>query len=173
MIKDIVGYEGIYQISDNADVIITKTGNIKKPWINNKGYKVVDLYKDGKGKHVLLHRLMAEAFVPNPNNYPIVLHKDNNKTNVDPDNLAWGTYSENNAQAIKDGLNSIPRPDNRKDFIIADENGNNIFPVRFIGLDTIVDIIGYGNTQIGHNLVYRHDRIKEGAYKGYYVERFK
>lgn len=51
------------------------------------------LYKDGKVKHSLLHRLMTEAFVPNPYNHPIVLHKDNNKTNTDP-YLAWGTYSE-------------------------------------------------------------------------------
>ena len=173
MTKDITGYEGIYQISDNAEVIVTKTGKIKKPWVNNKGYKCIDLSKGGKVKHVLLHRLMAEAFVPNPNNYPIVLHKDNDKTNLDPDNLTWGTYSENNAQAVKDGLKSVPRPDNRKGFIIADENGNSIFPIHFFGLDTVMNIIGYGNAQVGHNLVHRHDRIKEGPYKGYYVERFK
>lgn len=173
MLKDIKGYEGIYQISDDSNVIITKTGKSKKVWINNKGYKCVDLSKNGKTKHMLLHRLMAEAFVPNPNNDPIVLHKDNDKMNTSPDNLVWGTYSENNAQAIKDGLNSVPRPDNRKPFIISDADGNSITPFHFYGLNTIIDIIGYGNAQIGHNLVHRHDRIKEGPFKGYYVERFK
>lgn len=172
MIKDIKGYEGIYQISDNSNVIITKTGEVKKFWINNKGYKCVDLSKDGKTKHMLLHRLMAEAFVPNPNNYPIVLHKDNNKINTNPDNLAWGTYSENNSQAIRDGLNTIPRPDNKKDFIIKDADGN-YTPFYYHGLDSIINVIGYGNAQVAHNLVHRHDRIKQGAYKGCYVERFK
>ena len=173
MVKDIPGYEGIYQISDNSEIIIIKTNTIKKCWINNKGYKCVDLSKDGKTKHMLLHRLMTEAFVPNPNNYPIVLHKDNNKTNTDPDNLSRGTYSENNSQAIKDGLNSVPWPDNKKDFIITDDTGKSITPFYYHGLDTVVDLIGYGNSQVAHNLVHRHDRIKEGFYKGYYVERFK
>ena len=171
MTKDIPGFEGIYQISDNSEVINIQTGQIKKTWMNNKGYKCIDLYKDGKVKHMLLHRLMAEAFVPNPDNHPIVLHKDNNKINTDPDNLAWGTYSENNSQAIKDGLNMVPRPDNKKDFIITDDNGNTT-PFYYHGLESIVDDIGYGNIQIGHNLVHRHDRIKEGPYKGCYVERF-
>ena len=171
MIKDIPGYEGIYQVSDDSEIIITKTGQTKKVWINNKGYKCVDLYKDGKVKHALVHRIMAETFVPNPDNHPIVLHKDNIKTNTSPDNLVWGTYSENNSQAIRDGLNKVPRPDNKKDFIIVDDDGNTT-PLYYHGLDTIMEVIGYGTTQVGHNLVHRHDRIKEGPYKGCYVERF-
>lgn len=90
MVKHIKGYEGLYQISDNSEVINIKTGKILKPWITNKGYKCIDLNKNGKRKHVLLHRVMAEAFVPNPNNNPIVLHKDNDKLNTDPSNLVWG-----------------------------------------------------------------------------------
>ena len=172
MLNALKGYEGLYQISDNSEVINIKTGLSLKPWINNKGYQCIDLVKDGKRKHLLLHRLMAEAFVPNPEDNPIVLHLDNNKLNTDPDNLAWGTYSENNAQAIRDGLNKVPRPDNKKDFIITDGCGNSS-PLYYHGLDAIINIIGYGNTQIGHNLVYRHDKIKQGDYQGYYVERLK
>lgn len=171
MVKDIKGYEGIYQISNDSTIINIKTGKAIKPWINNKGYKCIDLAKNGEKKHMLLHRLMAEAFVPNPNNDPIVLHKDNDKLNTSPENLVWGTYSENNTQAIKDGLNIVPRPDNRKYFAIVDENGNNVTPFCFRGLNTVMDIIGYGNAQVGHNLVHRHDKIKQGLYKGFYVER--
>lgn len=170
MQKDIKGYEGLYQISDSATVINTRTGQEIKPWVNNKGYKCIDLVKDGVRKHLLLHRLMAEAFIPNPNNYPIVLHLDNDKQNLDPDNLAWGTYSENNAQAIRDGLNKVPRPDNKKDFIISDEEGNST-ALYYHGLDSVIDVIGYGNQQIGHNLVHRHDKIKQGPFEGFYVER--
>lgn len=90
MLVDINGFEGLYQISDDSSVINIITGKTVKPWINNKGYKCVDLSKGGKRKHMLLHRLMATTFVPNPNNYPIVLHLDNNKLNLDPVNLSWG-----------------------------------------------------------------------------------
>ena len=170
MLKDITGYEGLYRISDDSKVINIKTGKTIKPWINNKGYQCIDLTKDGERKHMLLHRLMAEAFVPNPNNDPIVLHLDNDKCNTDPSNLVWGTYSENNSQAIRDGLNSVPRPDNKKDFVITDGNGN-YSPLYYHGLDSIIHAIGYGNTQIGHNLVHRHDKISQGDFKGFYVER--
>ena len=77
---------------------------------------------------------------------------------------------ENNAQAIRDGLNKVPRPDNKKDFIITDEEGNQS-ALYYHGLDNVIKIIGYGNTQIGHNLVHRHDKIKQGPFKGFYVER--
>lgn len=171
MIKDIKGYEGLYQITDNAEVINVRTGQIMKPWINNKGYKCIDLSKDGKRMHLLLHRIMAETFIPNPNNYPIVLHLDNDKQNLNPSNLACGTYSENNSQAIRDGLNSVPRPDNKKDFIITDSCGN-ITPFYYHGLENIASTIGYGNAQTGHNLVHRHSQINQGPFMGYYVERY-
>lgn len=169
--KDIIGYEGLYIISEDSSVTNVKTGKIIKPWVNNKGYKCIDLSKDGKRTHHLLHRLMAESFVPNPNNDPIVLHLDNNKQNLDPSNLAWGTYSENNAQAIRDGLNEVPRPDNKRDFIICDSDAN-YTPFYYHGLENIINTIGYGNNQIGHNLVHRHDKINRGPFIGCYVERF-
>lgn len=56
------------------------------------------------GKVVLLHRLVAIAHIPNPNNYPLVMHKDNDTTNNSVDNLMWGTASMNTKQAYKDGL---------------------------------------------------------------------
>lgn len=168
MLKDIKGYEGIYQISDNTEVINVKTGLVKKPWVNNKGYLCIDLSKDGVTKHYLLHRLYAEAFIPNPNSYPVVMHLDNNKQNLSPDNLQWGTYSENNSQAIEDGLKPLPRPDNRKYFAIYDgENFLNFF----YGQQDVIDAIGYGSISVIHNLVHRHDKIKSGPYKGCYVER--
>ena len=169
--KDIDGYEGIYKISEDSSVINIKTGKVIKPWINNQGYKCIDLSKDGKRTHHLLHRLMAKSFVPNPNNDPIVLHLDNDKLNLDPNNLAWGTYSENNAQAIRDGLNTVPCPDNKKDFIICDSDAN-YTPFYYHGLENIISVIEYGNNQIGHNLVHRHSKISKGPFVGCYVERF-
>lgn len=122
MIKDIPGYEGIYTIDEFGN-IFNKDG-IMHPYMTNKGYKCIVLCKNNIKKKFLVHRLVALVFVPNPNNYPIVLHLDNVKTNTHYTNLKWGTYSENNSQAILDGLNKIPRPDIRKEYILYTNQGN-------------------------------------------------
>jgi hypothetical protein len=64
--------------------------------LNNKGYYVTDLQLNKIAKKVLLHRLVAEAFIPNPDNKPTVNHKDGIKTNCTIFNLEWATYKENN-----------------------------------------------------------------------------
>lgn len=89
--KDIDGYDGLYQISNLGNVRSLKFGKIKLlKQINDKyGYKKVDLYKDRKTKTCKIHRLVAQAFIPNPNNLPEVNHKDENKSNNCVDNLEW------------------------------------------------------------------------------------
>ena len=164
MVKDIPGYEGLYQITSDAQVINIKTGLIKKPWINNKGYLCIDLSKDGITSHKLLHRLYAEAFIPNPNNYPVVMHQDNDKLNICESNLVWGTYSENNAQAIRDGLKPLPIPENRKIFSII--SSSNEVQGYFYGQQEILDEIGFGNIQMIQNHINRKTPLREGKYKG-------
>jgi len=80
-------------------------GKWLKPSIGKHGYKIVTL-KTGnrKYKQLLLHRLLAEAFIPNPENKCCVNHKDGNKLNNSLDNLEWVTYSENNQHAYDNGL---------------------------------------------------------------------
>lgn len=94
--KDIYGYEGIYQVSNFGQVrrLCKNDNRIIKQEIN-RGYKRVCLsYKNVK-KHFLVHRLVAFAFIPNPNNYPIINHKDENKLNNNVDNLEWCTHQYN------------------------------------------------------------------------------
>ena len=67
-----------------------------KPLNDSKGYLQVILYKDGKVKHYGVHRLIAEAYIPNPNNLPQVNHKDENKTNNCLQNLEWCDAKYNN-----------------------------------------------------------------------------
>jgi len=106
--KDIKGYEGIYQVSDKGNVkslerIVTeKNGKTKKlkertlkPVINNNGYCELILHKNKKYKHYRVHRLVAEAFIENPNNYPIINHKDGNRRNNIKENIEWCTYKYN------------------------------------------------------------------------------
>lgn len=76
-------------------IIVNKT--------NGYGYAKIS-YPNSKSKLKRVNILVAQAFIPNPNNYPIVLHLDNNKLNNNVTNLKWGTYSENTLQAYRDGL---------------------------------------------------------------------
>lgn len=83
--RDIKGYEGKYQVSNTGKVKslnYKRTGQAKllRPSSNEKrGYSSVTLLKDGKQKTKLVYRLIAEAFIPNPNNYPVINHINRNR----------------------------------------------------------------------------------------------
>lgn len=93
--KDIEGYEGLYQVS-NLGRVRNKHNKILRYRISNCGYYRYALCKDGKYKYLSIHRLVAEAFIPNPDNLPCVNHKDENKKNNFVDNLEWCTSAYNN-----------------------------------------------------------------------------
>ena len=102
--KPIKGYESLYEVSNLGRVksLPRETNNqfswceiILKPKKSKQGYLNVGLKKDGIYKWFRIHRLVAEAFIPNPNNYPIVNHKDECKDNNDVTNLEWCTYQYN------------------------------------------------------------------------------
>ena len=105
--KDVKGYEGYYQVS-TLGRIKSLSRHRKVGWANyiskekiikqcdhRQGYKLVLLHKDGKSKTHKVHKLVAEAFLSNPNNYKSVNHKDENKANNTVDNLEFCDYSYN------------------------------------------------------------------------------
>lgn len=96
---DIPGYEGEYVISENGQVWNKKTGAAMHGSVNSHGYMVLSLTKNGKKKDRKLHRLLATTFIPNPNGYECVNHKDGNKLNNKLDNLEWCTKGYNNRHA--------------------------------------------------------------------------
>ncbi len=96
--KDIKDYEGIYQVSNDGKVKSLERINSNNCWVKEKilkqtidpkGYQRVMLSKNGKKENARVHRLVAEEFIPNPNNYPQINHKDENKTNNHVSNLEW------------------------------------------------------------------------------------
>lgn len=101
--KDIPKYEGIYEISNYGRIKNKKTGKLKSQRNTFKGYLQVGLSNKGD-KTFRVHRLVAEAFIPNPNNLPQVNHKDGNKKNNRVDNLEWISNYDNMQHAIKLGL---------------------------------------------------------------------
>ena len=96
--KAIADYEGIYEVSDLGRVRSLKYGREKilKPGKAAGGYLFVKLYKDGKVEQPKIHRLVAEAFIQNPNNLDTVNHKDEVKTNNTVSNLEWMSIRDNN-----------------------------------------------------------------------------
>lgn len=86
--KDIVGFEQ-YQVSNLGHIYSKKVKRLLTPYPDKKGYLRVKFWKDSKGHAFKVHRLVAQAFIPNPNNLPQVNHKDENKENNTVDNLEW------------------------------------------------------------------------------------
>ncbi len=97
-----------YEISDTGIVRNKNTGYIRKPSLGStaKYYLLYLKDNDGKGKNHLIHRLLAQAFIPNPDNKPQVNHINGIKTDNRIENLEWCTHSENVLHARKNGLNN-------------------------------------------------------------------
>lgn len=128
--RDVSGYEGIYQISNFGNIkrlsysIIRSNGN-KQSWKEKKlnptkdssGYYGIRSCTKitGKRETLRIHRLVAEAFIPNPNNLPCVNHKDGNKLNNKTENLEWCTYKENINHAFSTGLRQDTKKINQYD----------------------------------------------------------
>lgn len=139
--KDIPGYEGMYKVSNYGNVkslsrvVIRSDGKkyphkecIVKHFINKWGYHQVPLSKyigANRNRKFMVHRLVAMAFVENPNNYPQINHIDGDKNNNSPDNLEWCTNSMNQKHAWRLGLNRYTGKMDRK-IVQLDLDGNEI-----------------------------------------------
>ena len=118
--KDIKDYEGVYQVSNLGNIRSLSRNIIQEHFSKNKyfrsvryriiksainrcGYKTVSLCYNGKKKTKSIHRIVAEAFIPNLNKLPVINHIDGDKTNNKVENLEWCTYKHNTMEAIRLG----------------------------------------------------------------------
>jgi len=93
----VIGYENSYRVSNAGRVYSLLANKILNPYVSNMGYLMVMLRgSDGKRKGQLVHRLVAMAFIENPDGFPVVNHKNENKLDNHADNLEWCTTAYNN-----------------------------------------------------------------------------
>lgn len=107
--KDIKGYEGIYQVSSYGRVKNKLTGRILRPGVSTHNYLSVVLCNNGKTKGMRIHRLVAQAFIPNPDNKPCIDHIDGIRFNNFVENLRWCTSEENNNYPLAKERKQKPR----------------------------------------------------------------
>lgn len=172
--RDVVGYEEYYEISNlgrirSKDRIIKYSDGrnvhrrsfIKKPTYSLGNYPRIGLQINGKLVMKFVHRLVAEAFIPNPNNYPIVNHKDENKNNFHYSNLEWCDYSYNTLYSNK----GIERKSNIKGYnsrIIIKLTLEGIEVGRYNGAREACEANGYNRGRLDSVLYNEKSRIFDG-----------
>ncbi len=130
MKKRIVGYEN-YAVTDDGRVFNCKTNRLLRVDISNRGYHRITVCKNNKPKKMTIHRLVAELFIPNPNNYQTVNHISGDKSDNSINNLEWMSQAQNQEHAVATGL--CPR---------GSSNGNSKYSENFI--DVVCELISQG-----------------------------
>lgn len=148
------GYENLYKISDKGRVYSNRTKKILRDSLNKAtGYRTIDLYHDKEHKTIAIHRLVALAFIPNPNNYPYVNHKDENKTNNHVDNLEWCTAKYNsNYGTAKQRLSESQRNNDTAKKVPIVVYKDNKFYKEYKSIRSVVRDLGFSRWKITSRL---------------------
>ena len=106
--KNVIGYEGLYEVSNIGNVKNVRRNTLLKLSKTNDGYIQVSLYKNGIRTGLRVHRLVAEAFLPNPDGLPLVNHKNEDKSDNSVENLEWCTakYNTNYGHRTENAINT-------------------------------------------------------------------
>lgn len=169
--KPIAEYEGRYEVSNmgqirSLDVYVMcgfgtrlSKGRMKPLHPNNRGYLTVNLSKDGVGKRYLVHRLVAEAFVPNTHNKPQVNHIDGDVGNNRADNLEWVTDNENKAHSSL-AVGGTQRP--KKAVVVTKKTTREVF--HFNGLREAERALN-----LDHGTALKVLKGKQSTHRGYHI----
>lgn len=171
--KEIDGYNGDYKINESG-IVINKNGHVMRTAVSNSGYLRTSLEDKYTGirKNKSIHRLVAETFIPNPENLPIVMHLDNDPLNNHVSNLKWGTQSDNIKQAFKDNRKVPPYKNHHypnKYKVFNDDTGDIII---CDSRSDVSDLIGYAEISL-KNMIGNGRKITLGPYKDYEIIRLK
>jgi hypothetical protein len=157
--------QGSYLINRSGEIFSLKTNRILKAnSSSNSGYSQVVLRVNGKSETHMVHRLVAKAYLPNPNGLRVVNHLDGSKLNNNVENLEWCTHSDNSRHALENGLSVAPpkwtgkfgAEHNRSVPIYAYDNDGN-FLAEYEGINDAARKLGVLASTIGH-------AIKDGAF---------
>lgn len=141
--REVKGYNGLYKVTRDGAVFATENNRILRKDISRAGYYTVSLSMSGVKKRKFVHRLVAEAFIPNPDNLPVINHKDENKLNNHVSNLEWCTqkYNVTYGSAYERRMKKICKP------IVCVETGET-----FSSVKSASEKIGVCKLQISHCL---------------------
>ena len=137
--KDIKGYEGLYAITSCGKVWSYRSQKFLKPVSDKDGYWKINLSKDGQRKTYQVHRLVAQAYIPNPEDKPQVNHKDEVKTHNYINNLEWTTAKENSNHGTR----------TKRSVETQRKNKTNMIPVYCIELDRVFDGVNVAAAELG------------------------
>lgn len=163
-IRKIKGYEN-YGVDEFGNIYSFKRKIVMKQQTDNRGYKKIMLRNNNESKVLLVHRLVAQAFIPNPNNLPQVNHKDENKSNNCVDNLEWCTaqYNVNYGTREERRISNMDYSKNHRPYVPVfqlDVKGNIL--KKFNSLKEASESVG-GNIQS----IYHCCKGIQKTYKGY------
>ena len=164
--KDCLGYENLYQVNKKGDIRSCHNGkwHILSAGISKRGYRHFLFHKDGKRKNVRGCRLVAEAYIPNPDNLPFINHKDENPANDCVENLEWCTCEYNNNYGTARQRSSINHSKNRP---VCMFNVDGTFIREFYNINDAAKFVDGA-----HTCILRCCNNKVFCYKGY-IWRYK
>lgn len=160
--KPVKDYEGLYEVSNFGDVRTLDERHylkLKTQKKNKDGHMRVWLSKESKKSAFFVHRIVATAFIPNPENKPVVNHIDGNPSNNHVDNLEWATRSENDLHAFKIGLRKPSNGGTNKHVVRIDKTGNEVI------YDSMLKAANENGLHVGQISFYIKTGRRYGEYK--------
>jgi hypothetical protein len=181
-LKEVIGYEGQYKIHIDGYVLsadqfvirgtlgkkVLLKGRRLKLQTSTQGYYYVHLFKDGKSKNIMIHRLIAIHFIPNPENHSIINHKNGIKTDNSVENLEWCDQKHNLNHAFKTGLNKyVQKNDRHRSKAVFQLDSNKLIIKEFPSTMEVQRTLGFKSPNI--NKAIKTKTLSNGYYWQYKV----